>query len=136
MGMAAASSAPDLTVLPDAPPPPPPPRSLVYGSSMRTCAVCLEDYLPGDRLRMLEPCNHCFHQNCIDAWLQPLQPPLRKPLCPVCNATVSLPCVPDLPASPTAWPTVQLIDLSVHQSWLQWFVDLLNLYYQPHTASS
>lgn len=133
MGMAAASSAADLTVLPaDAARPSAAgagattdartgARPLVYGSSMRSCAVCLDDYLPGDRLRMLQPCNHCFHQECIDAWLRPL----RNALCPVCNARVSLPPQPDtcLPAA------VQLVDLSVRQSWLHWLVDLLKLYY-------
>lgn len=43
------------------------------------CAVCLEDYVSGDRLRVL-PCLHEFHALCIDEWLT-----TRQPLCPVCK---------------------------------------------------
>eukprot|EP00549_Striatella_unipunctata_P026050 CAMPEP_0118715390 /NCGR_PEP_ID=MMETSP0800-20121206/26850_1 /TAXON_ID=210618 ORGANISM="Striatella unipunctata, Strain CCMP2910" /NCGR_SAMPLE_ID=MMETSP0800 /ASSEMBLY_ACC=CAM_ASM_000638 /LENGTH=329 /DNA_ID=CAMNT_0006621557 /DNA_START=296 /DNA_END=1285 /DNA_ORIENTATION=+ len=32
------------------------------------CVICLEQFQPGDRLRVL-PCNHLFHMGCIDRWL-------------------------------------------------------------------
>ena len=42
--------------------------------------MCLEDYQPGDLLRML-PCGHWFHQPCVDQWLT-----ARSALCPICKA--------------------------------------------------
>jgi hypothetical protein len=45
-----------------------------------TCAVCLEDFEPGDLLRAL-PCGHRFHTDCIDPWLTE-----RSSACPMCKA--------------------------------------------------
>ncbi|KAB2085567.1 hypothetical protein ERO13_A05G388700v2 [Gossypium hirsutum] len=33
------------------------------------CVICLSDFAPGDRLRLLPKCNHGFHVRCIDKWL-------------------------------------------------------------------
>ncbi|KAI5065073.1 hypothetical protein GOP47_0019768 [Adiantum capillus-veneris] len=46
-----------------------------------TCAICLEEYVTGDKLRIL-PCKHGFHVPCIDNWLN------RKPFCPICKRDV------------------------------------------------
>jgi hypothetical protein len=32
------------------------------------CAVCLEDFVDGDQLRVLG-CRHRFHTTCVDRWL-------------------------------------------------------------------
>lgn len=32
------------------------------------CAICLEVFVDGDEIRVLE-CDHCFHKSCIDIWL-------------------------------------------------------------------
>ncbi|KAJ2841672.1 hypothetical protein J3B02_005818, partial [Coemansia erecta] len=46
------------------------------------CAVCLEEFLAGDKVRQL-PCRHYFHVLCIDPWLGK-----RSATCPLCNYDV------------------------------------------------
>ncbi|KAI8071440.1 hypothetical protein BC940DRAFT_294460 [Gongronella butleri] len=50
-----------------------------------SCAICLDDYEPETKVRLL-PCGHGFCEDCIDPWL------LRKStLCPVCKFN----CMPE-----------------------------------------
>jgi len=47
-----------------------------------TCAVCIDDFVDGDKLRVL-PCHHEYHVECIDLWLT-----TRKRFCPICKRTI------------------------------------------------
>ncbi|KAM7476146.1 hypothetical protein LguiB_023389 [Lonicera macranthoides] len=49
------------------------------------CAVCLGQVCCGDKYRILSKCNHGFHVDCIDAWLQ------DHSTCPLCRTTLVLP---------------------------------------------
>ncbi len=44
------------------------------------CSICLDDYLPSDKIRCLQPCNHAFHSTCIAKWLTE-----RSACCPLCK---------------------------------------------------
>ncbi|KAJ6810085.1 RING-H2 finger protein ATL13-like [Iris pallida] len=44
------------------------------------CAVCLCEFEPGDKLRLLTGCGHAFHVGCIDTWL------LAHSTCPLCRS--------------------------------------------------
>eukprot|EP00826_Nyctotherus_ovalis_P034482 TRINITY_DN2880_c0_g2_i1.p1 TRINITY_DN2880_c0_g2~~TRINITY_DN2880_c0_g2_i1.p1 ORF type:complete len:142 (+),score=7.45 TRINITY_DN2880_c0_g2_i1:639-1064(+) len=50
------------------------------------CAVCLVEFKSGCRIRKLG-CEHVFHKNCIDPWLE--QKIMCVPKCPICNSALT-----------------------------------------------
>ncbi|KAI4325141.1 hypothetical protein MLD38_030564 [Melastoma candidum] len=47
------------------------------------CSICLSVFDDGDRVRILPNCEHTFHGECIDRWLE------SSTTCPVCRAHVA-----------------------------------------------
>ncbi|XP_010934592.4 RING-H2 finger protein ATL79 [Elaeis guineensis] len=45
------------------------------------CAICLAEFVEGDGVRVLTPCDHGFHVHCIERWLA------ARSSCPTCRSS-------------------------------------------------
>ncbi|XP_055822212.1 RING-H2 finger protein ATL29-like [Solanum dulcamara] len=57
-------------------------RKETYGLE---CAICLVEFDDDSMLRLVTSCNHVYHQDCIDLWLE------SHKTCPVCRANLDSP---------------------------------------------
>ncbi|KAJ9162873.1 hypothetical protein P3X46_022614 [Hevea brasiliensis] len=64
------------------------------------CAVCLCEYEPEDKLRLLPKCSHAFHMECIDTWL------LSHSTCPLCRGSL----LPDFSPNDSCSPIVLVLE--------------------------
>ncbi|AAF15932.1 putative RING zinc finger protein; 84572-85321 [Arabidopsis thaliana] len=46
------------------------------------CAICMEDYIEGSSIVAKLPCDHEFHGDCINKWLQ------LNHMCPLCRSSI------------------------------------------------
>ncbi|KAJ3706593.1 hypothetical protein LUZ61_010298 [Rhynchospora tenuis] len=45
------------------------------------CAICLSEFLEGERVRVLPNCGHGFHASCVEEWIA------TRSNCPTCRTT-------------------------------------------------
>ncbi|KAE9602391.1 putative transcription factor C2H2 family [Lupinus albus] len=64
------------------------------------CAVCLCEFEPEDKLRLLPKCSHAFHVECIDTWL------MSHSTCPLCRACL----IPEFSSNNTCPPFVFVLE--------------------------
>ncbi|XAR52567.1 hypothetical protein NMG60_11020710 [Bertholletia excelsa] len=57
-------------------------KGLKIGKGALECAVCLNEFEDEETLRLIPKCDHVFHPECIDAWLE------SHVTCPVCRANL------------------------------------------------
>ena len=73
-----------------APSPVPSVAQPIESSLPDACALCLSEYEPGERLRLL-PCLHCYYAACVDRYLLRHSTP-----CPLCRFDLRKPHEPTL----------------------------------------
>ncbi|KAJ0089774.1 hypothetical protein Patl1_14419 [Pistacia atlantica] len=75
-------------------------KSIIGLKNPFDCAVCLCEFEPEDKLRLLPKCSHAFHMECIDTWL------LSHSTCPLCRASL----LPDFSSNNSCSPIVLVLE--------------------------
>ncbi|XP_021740290.1 RING-H2 finger protein ATL34-like [Chenopodium quinoa] len=73
---------------------------LISKTTPLECAICLNEFVDNEHLRLLPRCSHVFHPHCISPWLA------SNVTCPVCRANLEIQV--DRPNSPTSLAQVLL----------------------------
>jgi hypothetical protein len=61
-----------------------PPASPAGDDDEALCSICISALVAGEKVKVLPPCGHCFHPDCVDAWLR------SHPSCPLCRRLLLL----------------------------------------------
>ncbi|ESQ48924.1 hypothetical protein EUTSA_v10022203mg [Eutrema salsugineum] len=48
----------------------------------RECCICLGGFEEGEKMKVLPPCRHCYHCECVDRWLK------TESTCPLCRVSI------------------------------------------------
>ncbi|CAA7034404.1 unnamed protein product [Microthlaspi erraticum] len=48
----------------------------------RECCICLGGFEEGEKMKVLPPCRHCYHCECVDQWLK------TESSCPLCRVSI------------------------------------------------
>lgn len=48
----------------------------------KECCICLGGFEEGDKMKVLPPCSHCYHCECVDRWLK------NESSCPLCRVSI------------------------------------------------
>lgn len=75
-------------------------KAIIGSKNPFDCAVCLCEFEPEDKLRLLPKCSHAFHMECIDTWL------LSHSTCPLCRASL----LPDFSPNNSCSPIVFVLE--------------------------
>ncbi|KAI7737179.1 hypothetical protein M8C21_009018 [Ambrosia artemisiifolia] len=57
-------------------------KGLKIGKGALECAVCLNEFEDEETIRLIPKCDHVFHAECVDAWLE------HHVTCPVCRCNL------------------------------------------------
>ncbi|XAR51222.1 hypothetical protein NMG60_11005785 [Bertholletia excelsa] len=75
-------------------------KAIIGSKDPFDCAVCLCEFEPEDKLRLLPKCSHAFHMECIDTWL------LSHSTCPLCRSSL----LADFSSPTTCSPIVLVLE--------------------------